>query len=259
MKRSRSRMTIDELAHETGVSSRNIRYYQTRGLLPAPTVEGRTGYYGPEHVERLRLIQDMQGEGLNLQAIGWLLGGAGAVDSDEVRRLKRAVLDGWVTDTPVEVDLEQVLGDVDASEATEDNARRAIELGMVEPTDEPTRWRVRLPSVLAAGRELYAMGVPAGRSLDALERMREHLEPIAHEFVRLFDEAVLAPWDARGRPAEEWAAIRESVDRIRPLAGEAVLSVFSAVMADAVAERLEEALVPEDAGEDRASDRTSEH
>ncbi|HEX9889171.1 MAG TPA: MerR family transcriptional regulator [Nitriliruptorales bacterium] len=246
----RKRMTIDELAHETGVSSRNIRYYQTRGLLPAPDVEGRTGYYGKEHVERLRLIQDMQGEGVNLQAMSWLLGGAGSVDSDEVRRLKRAVLDGWVTDQPIEVDLEHVLGDVDPTEATEENTRRAIKLGMVEPTEDPQRWRVRLPSVLAAGRELNGMGVAASRSLDALERMREHLVPIAQEFVKLFDEAVLAPWDARGRPADEWPAIREAVDRIRPLAGEAVLAVFNQMMADAVAQRLEESVVPEQTPDD---------
>ena len=56
------RLTIDELAHATGVSSRNIRYYQTRGLLPPPAVEGRLGYYDRRHVERLRLIQELQAE-----------------------------------------------------------------------------------------------------------------------------------------------------------------------------------------------------
>ena len=161
--RPRKRMTIDELAHDTGVSSRNIRYYQTRGLLPAPEVEGRTGYYGPEHVERLTLIQDMQAEGLNLQAISWLLGGAGSVGSDEVRRLKRAVLDGWVTDTPEEATVDQIIGDteVSAEEAIAD-AETATKLGLVAPTDDPLRWTVLLPSVLAAGRELRAMGGDTG-------------------------------------------------------------------------------------------------
>ncbi len=244
-KRRRNRMTIDELAHETGVSSRNIRYYQTRGLLPPPTVEGRTGHYGKAHVERLRLIADMQGEGLNLQAIGWLLGGAGAVESDEVRRLKRAVLDGWVTEKPIEADVKQIVGDVAPDQATMAATRRAIELKMVEATDDPERWKVLLPSVMAAGRELQAMGVPADRSLDALAIMRKQLLPVAKEFVALFDEAVLAPWDARGRPVEEWSDIREAVDRIRPLAGEAVLAVFSQVMAEIVADMLEQAVVAE--------------
>lgn len=244
--RPRKRMTIDELAHDTGVSSRNIRYYQTRGLLPAPEVEGRTGYYGPEHVERLTLIQDMQAEGLNLQAISWLLGGAGSVGSDEVRRLKRAVLDGWVTDTPEEATVDQIIGDteVSAEEAIAD-AETATKLGLVAPTDDPLRWTVLLPSVLAAGRELRAMGVPTRRSFEVLELMREHLAPIAEEFLRVFDEATLAPWDARGRPADEWPAIRESVERIRPLANEAVLGVFQQMMADVVSARLAEAVDPD--------------
>ncbi len=246
-RRSRQQMTIDELAHETGVSSRNIRYYQTRGLLPPPTVEGRTGNYGKAHVERLQLIADMQGEGLNLQAIGWLLGGAGSVESDEVRRLKRAVLDGWVTEKPIEADVGQIIGEVAPDQATFEATSRAIDLGMVAPTDDPNRWKVLMPSVMAAGRELQAMGVPADRSLDALAVMKEHLAPIATEFVKLFDEAMLAPWDARGRPSDEWPDIREAVDRIRPLAGEAVLSVFSQVMAEIVADMLEQSAldVPE--------------
>ncbi len=235
----RARMTVDELAAEVGISTRNIRYYQTRGLLPPPRVEGRTGYYGARHVERLHLIQELQAEGLNLQAIGWLLGGASAVDSDEVRRLKRAVLDGWITEPPAEVATDDVLAGFDGDDP-DAYGRRAAELGLLEPMDDPDRLRVLLPSVLAAGRELADMGVGTHRALDVLALMRDRVEPIARAYVDLFDEAVLAPWDARGRPADEWPEIREAVERIRPLAGQALLAVFHQVMADAVEERLGE-------------------
>ena len=49
--------TIDELAREAGMTVRNVRSHHARGLLPPPEVRGRTGFYGTEHVERLRLIQ----------------------------------------------------------------------------------------------------------------------------------------------------------------------------------------------------------
>lgn len=238
-------MTIDELAHETSVSSRNIRYYQTRALLPPPTVEGRTGYYDQSHVDRLRLIQELQSEGLNLQAIGWLLGGAATVDSDEVRRLKRSILDGWITNEPVELPTDDVLGGVDRNEATQALAERAVVLGLLEPTDDPDRWRVLLPSALQAGREIYGMGVPTVRALDVLEVMREHARAVASAYVEMFDEAVLAPWDARGRPADEWADIRAAVDRLRPLAGEALLAVFQQAMVEAVEDLLGETIVTE--------------
>src|SRR3954449_1086562 len=78
---SPNRLTIEGLAHETGLSVRNLRSHQARGLLPPPEVRGRIGYYGPEHIERIRLIQELQGEGLKLDGIKRLLEestGAGA-------------------------------------------------------------------------------------------------------------------------------------------------------------------------------------
>lgn len=256
MRRSR-RYTIDELAAETGIASRSIRYYQTLGLLPSPTVEGRTGYYDNTHIERLELIKELQGEGLNLQAIGWLLGGAGQVDSRELRRLKHAMLDGWMSGEPEERTTEEVLrglGEEDVDAATVERARA---LRLVEPTDDEDRWRVILPEVLEAGQELAQLGMQMSvdRALDVLEMMREHARSIADAFVDLFDETVLAPWDARGRPAEEWAQIRTAIDRMRPLAGEAVLSVFQQAMVDAVADRIADVrpdAVP--AGNEAASD-----
>lgn len=235
-------MTIDDLAATTGVSSRSIRYYQTRGLLPPPRVKGRQGFYGAKHVERLNLITELADEGLNLQAIGWLLGGASSVDSDELRRLKRAVLDGWVSDEPIAISEKDLGRALLGGQWSADTAERAVALGLLaKDTADDTDgdgWRILMPSVLAAGGELAEMGLDPERMLDVLETMREHATSIARAYVQVFDEAVLAPFDARGRPEGEWAKIREAVDRIRPLAGEALLAVFRQVMADVIADRL---------------------
>ena len=67
------RLTVAELSALTGVSVRNIRAHQSRGLLPPPEVLGRTAYYSGAHLVRLRLIRAMQQLGFNLAAIGWLL------------------------------------------------------------------------------------------------------------------------------------------------------------------------------------------
>ena len=50
------RYRIDELARVSGVTVRNIRYYQDRGMLPPPSREGRVALYGETHLARLRLI-----------------------------------------------------------------------------------------------------------------------------------------------------------------------------------------------------------
>jgi len=79
-------LTIEQLASESGMTVRNIRAHRARGLLPAPEVRERVGYYGPEHVARLKLIQQMQADGFNLRAIQRLLelgGGAAALLGDE--------------------------------------------------------------------------------------------------------------------------------------------------------------------------------
>src|SRR2546425_6658472 len=84
-------LTIGELAQKTGMSVRNIRAHQSRGLLPAPAIRGRTGYYGPEHAARLELISEMQADGFNLQAIKRVLGTSdGAVE--EVLGFRRALM-----------------------------------------------------------------------------------------------------------------------------------------------------------------------
>lgn len=242
LRRSRE-LTIDELAHETGVSSRNIRYYQTRGLLPPPQVKGRSGVYGQQHVDRLALLDELKAEGLNLQAINFLLGGGENVDNEELRGLKRAILDSWGTSEPVEMTLEDLAAQLDIQDDEELGAyfERALELGMLQTTDEDGTVRVLLPDILTAGRELMSMGVGFDRALDVLATIREHAGAIAGAYVEMFDEAVLAPWDARGRPDEEWRDIRESVERLRPIAGDALLAVFNQLIAEAITQSLSSA------------------
>src|SRR5437660_9543747 len=68
-----NQLTIEQLAAETGMSVRNIRSHQARGLLAPPEVRSRVGYYGPEHVAQLHLIRSLQEEGFNLNGIKRLL------------------------------------------------------------------------------------------------------------------------------------------------------------------------------------------
>ena len=62
-------LTVDQLAALVGVTVRNVRPYAARGLLPPPRLVGRTGYYGREHVARLRLVREMLAEGYPLSMI----------------------------------------------------------------------------------------------------------------------------------------------------------------------------------------------
>ncbi|MFO7590354.1 MAG: MerR family transcriptional regulator [Acidimicrobiia bacterium] len=64
---------IDDLARTADLTVDTIRYYRREGLLPAPERCGRTNRYGPEHLERLERIKDLQARKFSLAAIKALL------------------------------------------------------------------------------------------------------------------------------------------------------------------------------------------
>jgi len=65
-------MTIDELAAAAGSTTRSIRSFQTMGLLAYPDLRGRTGVYGPAHLQRVQAIRRLQARGFSLQSLALL-------------------------------------------------------------------------------------------------------------------------------------------------------------------------------------------
>ena len=226
-------LTIDELARETGMTVRNIRAHQSRGLLPPPEVRARTGYYGPEHVERLRLIINMQAEGFNLAAIQRIIeangGGAQIID------FGREVLGAFDEEPELTTadDLAKRFGgtlDVKAM-------RKAERLGLVRPLGDD-RYEVTSPTLMRAGEELVNLGIPLSHALAVAERIQRNSRPIADAFIRLFVEDVIGPGDPIQRTPEEWERLREALERLRPLATEAVRAGFQQTMSAAVDEQM---------------------
>lgn len=89
-------MTIHELATSVGMTPRNIRAYQSRGLLHPPTLKGRVAYYSGAHAARLQLIESLQREGFNLAAIKRLVESPDSYSSivaDRRRRLRDGTAD----------------------------------------------------------------------------------------------------------------------------------------------------------------------
>ena len=225
-----ARLTIDELARRTGMTVRNLRAHQSRGLLPPPEVRGRTGYYGPDHLARVELIKELQTEGFNLEAIRKLLDGAGG-SSGEVLRFTRAVREPFEDEAPEVVTVEE-LAEQFGGERPELLAR-AERLGLLRPLGDG-RYEQVSPRLARAGAELTALGVDADEALEVVARLREHADAVSALFVELFLAHVWRPFDAAGRPPERWPEVREALERLRPLAGDALLAVFGLAMTDAV-------------------------
>jgi MerR family transcriptional regulator, redox-sensitive transcriptional activator SoxR len=87
-------LAIGEVARAAGVSTSKIRYYERRGLLPAPKrVSGRRRY-DDQVLRLLRIIEVSQAAGFSLREIEQLLHGfrRGAAPSQRWRALATAKL-----------------------------------------------------------------------------------------------------------------------------------------------------------------------
>lgn len=220
------RLTIEQLAAATGLTVRNIREHQTRGLLPPPELEGRKGSYDDRHLARLRLIRQLQEQGLNLQAIHWLLERAPEEATEEVMRFERALFAPWGSDSPLHwsiEDFESRFGIFD-----EGLIQRAVDLGLIRPTGDG--WEILSPRLMEAGGDLHSVGIPLAAALDVAEVLQEHTGAVARSFVAIFIDHVWAPFEAAGRPAEQWETVRRALEQLRGIATQALMAVFQQSM-----------------------------
>ncbi len=219
-------LTIDELAREIGMTVRNIRAHQSRGLLPPPQLRGRTGLYGPEHVARLELIKELQTDGFNLELIKRLIDGAGG-SSSEVLRFKHALARPIGGEQPQTVGIAELISQWGTADPK--MLMKSLSLGLLRQLPDG-RFEIPSPRLAAAGRELQKLGVPLERSLEFTATVREHADRLAQIYVDLFLETVWTPFEQAGRPSEGWPAVQDALDRLQPLASESLLAVFSIAM-----------------------------
>ena len=226
-------MTIDELARRTGMTVRNIRAHQSRGLVPPPEVRGRTGYYGDEHVSRIELIKELQADGFNLESIRKLLESAGG-SSSEVLDFSRTLRAPFEDEQPEIISAEELAGRWGGA-LDEGLMARAEKLGLFREMGEGS-YEILSPRLQRAGMELAELGVPPDVALNVASEVRTSARRVARVFIDLFMESVWKPFNEAGRPEEEWPKVREALERLRPLASDALLAIFQQVMSETVEE-----------------------
>lgn len=223
-------LTIDELARISGVTVRNIRAHQSRGLLPAPEVKGRIGYYDTRHLARLELIQQLQAGGFNLTAIQRLVERAEET-GDDIGNLRNLVLTPF-TDEQSEVitfqDLVNQLG-VDVDDRL---LKKAIELRIVLPLDGD-RFEVPSPTILRAGVQCVELGVTLDMLFNVLKAVNVHSRAVADAFTKMVDDGIVRPVENEGLPAESFPRVVAAIEALRPLATEVMLAGFLVNMDEA--------------------------
>ena len=194
-------MRIDELSAKAGVPTRTIRYYTQQQLLPPPNLRGRVGYYNDRHVERLRLIKELQ----------------------EKRFLPLSVIKQVIRRFEEGVDLETMLAPLDlvfaprweAAEARRlTRAELAKEAGVsAQVVDEAERMGLLFPTangrtrrytqddvlMLEVASEWLALGLPGGLA----RAYREAFGEISKLEVKAFNESIVSSVAAAGGPPDE--------------------------------------------------------
>ena len=234
------KMTIGELARRTGMTIRNIRAHQTRGLLPPPEVQGRTGYYNEEHVARIELTREMQSEGLNLEAIRRVLESTGG-SSKEMVDFARAVRAPFEDETP------EIFSQADFAESwkvktvDERLLKRAEKLGVLRVLPD-AQVEVISPRLHRAATRMIDFGVSAEAAVALAAKLHEHADAVARAYVDLFTEQIWEPFDKAGRPDEDWHEVLEALQGLRPLASDALLAMFQITMGEETEKAAEQTL-----------------
>lgn len=222
--------TIDELARSSGVTVRNIRAYQSRGLLPPPQVKARTGYYGPGHAARLELIQDLQDEGVKLDTIKKLLDTTGG-STEQVVAFIRTVRGLFAPEDRQIVHLAELAERYETTDVAV--SRRGVKMGLLRELGDDTYEEIS-PRLMNAAAELTGLGIPITRSLDVVEQLRKHADAVAKLYVDLFLGEIWQPFDAEGRPDDQWPRVYETIERMRRISGEVMMAVLELAVAERV-------------------------
>lgn len=233
-----TRLRIDELAQQAGLTTRNVRAYQQQGLIPPPELDGRVGYYGPTHLGRLRTITRLRDRGYSLPAIRDLLAAEEAdLSLRELLAVEEAARLLWHEEAPAPMSRADLEGAFPEIAEEPDLIRRAEELGLLRSRyDGEDLYEVASPRLVAIGRGLTDLGLPLGAVLDQAEHTAEHTAAMADRFVELFVanlDQVLGdePMDAPS------ARLTEVLERLRVLVREAVSVQFARAVDEAVAAR----------------------
>jgi DNA-binding transcriptional MerR regulator len=220
----RELLTLDELTTRVGMSVRNIRFYTTKGLVPPPIRRGRSGYYSPDHVARLELVQELQAHGFTLSAIEKYLAGIPADATPEDIALHRTMLAPWQADLPVEMSRAE-LDKRTGRRLSDDDLATLSALGIVFRTKRG-RYEVAL-SQLSVGLGLLDVGFPMEAALAAADVYAEHGRQIAKELNELFRTMVWPVYKESGASPER---LREVVERLKPLSVASLVSAYEAAM-----------------------------
>lgn len=233
-------LTIDQLAAAVGMTVRNVRAYAGRGLLPPPRLQGRTGYYTEHHVNRLLLIRYLLERGYTLGAVEDALQRNSTVSALHALDLL-AVLDRPRSPEQEERISVEELGRLAAGEPDSAYVDQLVDSGLVE-RGSGEQLVLRQPAIVRAGAQAVAMGLSRNSVLELLPFIAAHMQEVSQRLVGEVREQLWEPFAEQGCPEEQWPQMLQLIERLLPVAGQAVVAIFRRELNRAIDEALGEEL-----------------
>jgi DNA-binding transcriptional MerR regulator len=223
--------TVDELAARAQMTVRNVRAYAGRGLIHAPRLEGRTGYYNREHLQRLQLIRQLIERGFTLAAIEKAILNAPHTAAGHTLDLI-TILDQPGTAEP-EVMSRDDLAALAGVHRDDTLIESLVGLGLVEKLDGD---QVRLiePTVVRSGAAAVTLGLAPETVIALFPLLQSHLRTIADAFVHEVVDELVQPFIDAGFPEDEWPRVISVVESLLPIASQVTLGIFRTEFRDAI-------------------------
>lgn len=223
---------IDDLARLAGTTTRNIRVYRDRGLLPPPLRVGRIALFNDTHLTRLRLITSMLDRGYNIAHVREMLSAwEEGKNLGDVLGLETAIVGTWTTEKPETmplVDAQRLVDDPDAFE-------RLVALQVIRV--DGVRATITRPKLIEAFNEIRGYGVKLEKLIDLHEQIVPEVDQISDILVRAGAEHVLDRIKP-GEPLPADAEIAELITMLVRFRTQAVATV-TATLASSIESNIE--------------------
>jgi len=223
---------IDDLARLAGTTTRNIRVYRDRGLLPPPLRVGRIALFNDTHLTRLRLITSMLDRGYNIAHVREMLSAwEEGKDLGDVLGLETAIVGTWTTEKSKTMPLAEAQRLINDTKAFD----RLVQLQVIHLDDGQAT--ITRPKLVEAFNEIRGYGM----EMDKLIDLHEHIVPLIDQISEMLVRAGAEHVADRIKPREALPAdteIAELITMLMRFRTQAVASV-TATLASSIESTIE--------------------
>lgn len=203
---------IDDLARAAGTTTRNVRGYQDRGLIPRPVRRGRIAIYSEEHLAKLKVINDLLARGFTMTHISDFFKRIQTGDDiAESLGLREVVSQPW-SQTPTELVSAAELH-VKLNTSDPKLLHKLEQFGLVEPIgddDPPTQYRIKDVDTIDAYQRLMQIGIPLPYILGMQRQLDDDMDRAAKTLIsagrRAVTEGRFDGWIPASGAESDWAS-----------------------------------------------------